>query len=874
MNNVADIHRRLTTNSEIKDSKHLVLEFAKHLGWNPSYFIEPSSNEKSNGYLVIEHGLENAAIISFLKERNEDLSIVEEENLLAISYNNLVNWHITIDSRYINYYYILNKENRRVATKKIEVGNEEEALRVSTFYEVIEKKPNSNIKALDDVLIENISNWKRILSAELDNNIDLISLSYLFNATIFLRSIEDSKKRSNQLDINSKIFLEILIQDECRKISHVFNAVEAKLSIVIPDFIVQKDKISQFDSIEPSLLNRYFNSFYENEYNRFKYDFSIMTKQALSRIYQKYVSILSISYNDEQGTLFPPIPFENINKDGGAYYTPEYIARFFSKFICKRFTEKEFDSLKILEPAVGSGIFLRTLLETQIEQRISNESNLNIDCLFENIIGIDIDPNACLATNLSITLLHYIFNKNFSKPIIIEGNSLEIMQNKIDIGEKVDIVISNPPYINQDNKSQDAVERNKLILKGLNNGKIDVYQAFLKLSVDILNPNGLGLFVLPHNFLIAKSTNKLRNYILEQCSIELIADLSSINVFDKVGTYTMLLVFKKKSIININNPYTWLLKCRASVGEALNQLLFENEIEQKQFQIYKAENYFKIDNEWYLLNKSEFDLLNKLKGNKKIENYLKVNQGVITGNDDVFIRNITEIDNKEREIYKSFLPDKEIDRYSFDKKQEKLLFYPYVNNELISEDVLINKFPNTWNYLLSKKETIFEETVDVRNTKRVWWSLHRPRKSEYINAPKIVSPYISISPKFALDIEGEFASSRSPYFNLKEDGSDPDALYFFLGILNSIPCYWALSLQSQKQSSGYNIFHLNLLATTPVPDPTLAENASLVSRMIMVVKKRLLEKNELKRIELEIEINKISCELFKLTTSEKELLGI
>ena len=73
--------------------------------WNPSYFIEPAQTEKSNGYLVVEHGLQNSAVISFLKDRNENLTSVEEEKLLSTAYNNLVNWHITVDDRFVNYYY-------------------------------------------------------------------------------------------------------------------------------------------------------------------------------------------------------------------------------------------------------------------------------------------------------------------------------------------------------------------------------------------------------------------------------------------------------------------------------------------------------------------------------------------------------------------------------------------------------------------------------------------------------------------------------------------------------------------------------------------------------------------------------------------------
>ncbi len=866
MNNIAGIHSRLTANNLIEDSKPLIMEFAKELGWNPSYFIEPSAVEKSNGYLVIEHGLQNSAILSFLKERNEDLTQLEEENLLGLSYNNLVNWHITIDSRYINYYFILNKERKKVETRKIEVGNEEEALSVDTFYEIIGKKQNSNIKALDDVLIENISNWKRIISAELDNQIDLISLSHLFNCVIFLRSIEDGKKRSNELNNSSKLFLDILNNSPNSNLTQVIEAVESELSINVPDFILDKKRIAPFNSININ-LNRFFNSFYENEYNRFKYDFSIMTKQALSRIYQRYVSILSIVNSSNQLEAFPAIPIERINKENGSYYTPEYIARFFSKYIYKSYTDKEYDALSVLEPAVGSGIFLRTLLETQIDRRISNDTILDVNDLFNNVWGIDIDPNACLSTNLSLTLLHYIFNKNFPRPNIIHGDSLEIMSEYIEAGKKFDIVISNPPYINQDNKGFIIIDKYKNILEGLVNGKIDIYQAFIKLSIDILNPNGLGLFVLPYNFLIGESSKKLRNYLLDQCNVEFVADLSAINVFDKVSTYVILIGFRKKSNTVDQDRKTWLLKCRTSVGDALNQLLIENESEQKQFQVYKVQDYFKKDGDWFLLNRTEYNLLNKLQKNVSLDNFLRINQGVITGNDPIYIRDASEVSKSERSIYKLFLPDKEIEKFSVEKKPTKLLFYPFINNKLIAEKTLIEEFPETWEYL---KLSLSKEIP----SKPLWWNLHRARNPQYLSSPKIVAPYMSITPKFSLDKEGQFITSRSPFFVLKQKDNDPDLLYYFLGILNSAPCYWALSLKAQKQSSGYNIFHISVLNTAPIPDPTLSSNSSLVFKMISTVKKRIKEKNLSKQFDLEYEINKIACDLYQLDPHEMEVLGV
>ncbi len=872
---VSEIHNILTSNSLPSNSKTLILDFAKELGWNPSYFIPPSNNESANGYLVIEHGLQNSAIISFLNKRNEELTSVEEETLLALSYNNLVNWHITIDDRYINYYYILNREKRRLETRKIEVGNEEDSLNVDAFYRIIERKPNSNIKALDDVLIENISIWKRVISAELNNEVSLVSLSHFFNSIIFLRSIEDFKKRRNLIDSKSKILVEITAENEDKTFLEVIKLIENKLEITMPKFVVKKEELEIFTNLSNYDLKRIFNSFYENENNRFKYDFSIITKQALSRIYQKYVSLLSIdTSNHLQENLFgfSDFPIETINKEAGAFYTPEYVARFFSKYISKSYTYSEFNNLKILDPAVGSGIFLRTILENEIERRLDNDNELDIDKLFKSVVGVDLDKNACLATNLSLTLLNYNFNDHTNRPKVLNTDALSLIRRAISRNINVDVIISNPPYINQNKQSTDLAEFLKELMGEIKNGKIDTYHAFLKLSIDLLKPGGLGLFVIPHNFLVSQSAKNLRNYVLENCYIESVADLSAINVFENVNTYTMLLIVRKKNTEFFNTQNTWLLKCRASVGEALNQLLNESESDTNIYQVYKATDYFKKDSEWFILNKREFELFEKIKENKEISVYLKLTQGVVTGKDSVFIRSSKDVSKKELPIYKKLLPDKKINSFLFEKNSDELIFYPFIEDHLIDEEILMG-YTETWKYLNENKD-LLKERGKVKSSQFSWWKLHSPGNALDANSPKIVSPYLTISPKFSIDISGEYITSRSPYFTLKDKNADIDLLYYFLGILNSVPCYWCLSLQSQKQSSGYNIFPISLLKSTPIPDPTLMENSSLVSKMILEVKKRINEKNISKHFEIEKRINQISCDLYKLTINEKELLGI
>ncbi|WP_192825322.1 hypothetical protein [Rufibacter sp. LB8] len=80
-------------------------KFASELGWNPSYFEKPTLEDFANGHIIVEHGLENTAVLSFLNIEFEELSTIQQRLLINISYNNLVDWHIVVDRNYINYIY-------------------------------------------------------------------------------------------------------------------------------------------------------------------------------------------------------------------------------------------------------------------------------------------------------------------------------------------------------------------------------------------------------------------------------------------------------------------------------------------------------------------------------------------------------------------------------------------------------------------------------------------------------------------------------------------------------------------------------------------------------------------------------------------------
>lgn len=109
MDNEYDIIARLTSGQVLGSERNRILnDFAQTLGWLPTdRFDAQELTDSTTAHLLVEHGLEHTAVISFFRypRRYSDLSIAEVQRLLAISYNNLVDWHIQVQSDEVLYVF-------------------------------------------------------------------------------------------------------------------------------------------------------------------------------------------------------------------------------------------------------------------------------------------------------------------------------------------------------------------------------------------------------------------------------------------------------------------------------------------------------------------------------------------------------------------------------------------------------------------------------------------------------------------------------------------------------------------------------------------------------------------------------------------------
>ena len=179
----------LLTNSRLPSSQRerALRRFATLNGWRPSDSIteHPGTESLANGHLVVEHGLQNAAVITFLQPGRQFSGLGSEDKvrLLTISYNNLIDWHLFPDTEGLTFVYNLKEP---IAPKRLLIEDHSDLWRAEAFDKISGRRPNPNLKNLDDSLIETLSLWKRRLRASVGEKATNEAISGLFNSILLL----------------------------------------------------------------------------------------------------------------------------------------------------------------------------------------------------------------------------------------------------------------------------------------------------------------------------------------------------------------------------------------------------------------------------------------------------------------------------------------------------------------------------------------------------------------------------------------------------------------------------------------------------------------------------------------------------------------
>ena len=279
---------------------------------------------------------------------------------------------------------------------------------------------------------------------------------------------------------------------------------------------------------------RIIKSVFEDTYNYMKN--GTLFRQVINKINQ-------IDFNDSsESHLFNDI-YETIlrelqsAKSSGEFYTPRAVTQFMTDILNPQLGES------VLDPACGTGGFLTCSIEHLRKQANTPKDR---DILQKSIRGVEKKPfpHLLCTTNL---MLH-----GFDLPSVTRGNYLNKPYTDWRASDRVDIILSNPPFGGEEADGTETNFPKKFRTK-------ETADLFLALIIRLLKANGRAAVILPDGTLFGEGVKtRIKEELMEKCNLHTIVRLPN-NVFNPVSIKTNLLFFEKgtptKDIWYFEHPY-------------------------------------------------------------------------------------------------------------------------------------------------------------------------------------------------------------------------------------------------------------------------------------------------------------------------------
>jgi len=351
----------------------------------------------------------------------------------------------------------------------------------------------------------------------------------------------------------------------------------------------------------------------------------------------------------------------------------------------------------VIDNSCGDGAFLLQIIDRYVKaykEKYQTLEGVEKD-LKKYIHGIEIDKKVFDDCNDSLT--RYLIDHNFKEVSfdIINGDALKVTK----FYKKMDFVLGNPPYVRVHNLNKKYKEIREYSF--CESGMTDLYLVFYEIGLNMLNKNGILCYITPNSFYNSIAGNKLRQYIKENQTVELIMDVGHYQPFD-VNTYT--------AICKIKNNYKFDVCKYFKYNIETGRPKFISNI--------KYEDLF-VDNNIVLSsdNKKFLPILTY-----KLEDKLQVlvKNGFATLNDNVFIQSDFSFKGNQIEVIKGSTGEWKKCIYPYDKNGKSIPF------EMLDKDVQ--------KYLRKHKKELTKKSKEANSS---WYAFGRTQAIHDVPFDKI-----------------------------------------------------------------------------------------------------------------------------------------
>jgi Eco57I restriction-modification methylase/TaqI-like C-terminal specificity domain len=533
----------------------------------------------------------------------------------------------------------------------------------------------------------------------------------------------------------------------------------------------------------------------------------------------------------------------------------------------------ELRSLKICDPACGSGAFLIAAFEAlepayneinEAVQSITGTFDLfdtDKDILTGNLYGVDLNAESIEISMLSLWLKTAKRGKKLENlaGTLKVGNSIIGTDAELSVDAKgfdwqnafpevmaqggFDAVIGNPPYVRQEtiSKFKPYLQKNYAVYDGV----ADLYVYFFEQGVRLLKQGGRMGYVSSSTFFKAGFGQNLRGWLTANTELQTLVDFGDLQVFEGVTTYPAIVITKKavlvaptavgemsatadKGVVSDPMPVVKFLQLTNELPKDLSKHFAATAQTMPQAQLGSGSQ------AWRLESQASSTLRDKLTQGRKTlkEVYGSPLYGVKTGLNEAFVLTRQERDElvkaqpKSEAFFKPFLRGEDLKKWRTESQGLWLLLFKRgITRELMQRKDVVPE-SEAWRWLQAEYAPIaawlkpFEVAAKKRTDKgEYWWELRACSYYEAFDAPKLIYTRFMDTPVFALESAGGYMNNALNFV--------AGAGYAELALLNSKVSWFNLKSSGSTMSGGFLQIHGHVLEKIAIPEMDSSQKQEL-----------------------------------------------
>jgi type I restriction-modification system DNA methylase subunit len=557
----------------------------------------------------------------------------------------------------------------------------------------------------------------------------------------------------------------------------------------------------------------------------------LILRHASGSLFQEahFETIFPLEYQQTFDQLVPQndkILNQKTTKQTSSHFTPTSIVRTIVEESLREFSLDGKKEISVLDPACGSGEFLKEFLRQVRLKGFHGKIKL---------YGWDISSTA-------IDMAKFIINYEANSPnktIEINIVQYDALADGTRWKINIDFLLMNPPFVSWELMDIKQQEKVSTILENHQAHRPNTAGAFLWNAINCLKDEGVIGCVLPTSIFENDSYVTMRKDIKDIIDVKMIGRLGSHSIFsDALVDAAIFVGVKQKNPSKIplviwsdykSENSTFVLRELRKIRNSRSQFGMDRE----GYSLYENKS-FSMSDKWMPIPLKSYELLERYKNYSKVEDIFVVRQGVRTGLNSVFL--VTEkyfdsLPKKEKKYFRPAVTNESIDNHRLHYKY--YIFYAEGDNEISTRSKLEKAVPTFYRNYLKPNFDILSSRA--RKGESNFWRLSEPRAWARPFKPKILSKEFGQSGSFVFDKTGEFIPERSHAWLPKGDYNLTEIGYAYVTIL-SMPIINDFLRGLSKQIGGGQ-WYLSSKFINKMPMPNLFEkfqNQQLLDDLISI----------------------------------------